>query len=215
MPADGDLDDTVRRADPVRWLASRFVGDRQARADMVAIYAFDHELDRAERATSNALVAEIRLTWWREVLDEIYAGGEVRRHPTARSLAEAARRRAHPRELLEAMIDARLAETDDAIAWADAVGGSATVLAALTLDPKVDRDAAGSCGRVWALVQRRRLGRPVADMGDHLARAARAARRIGVDAFPAVVCATLARSPRPGPLEIRARLCFAVVSGRL
>ena len=70
MPADGDLDDTVRRVDPERWLARRFIGDATARADVVVLYAYEHELDRAGRVTSNALLAEIRLTWWREVLDE-------------------------------------------------------------------------------------------------------------------------------------------------
>ena len=54
MPADGDLDDTVRRADPVRWLASRFVGDLQARADVVAIYAFDHAVARVATAAKAA-----------------------------------------------------------------------------------------------------------------------------------------------------------------
>ena len=40
---------------------------------VVAIYAFDHELARAPKVASNALLGEIRLTWWREVLDEASA----------------------------------------------------------------------------------------------------------------------------------------------
>jgi phytoene synthase len=216
LPAGGDLDDTVRRADPIRWLASRFVGDLQARADMVAIYAFDHELDRARRVTSNALLAEIRLTWWREVLDEIYSDCIVRGQPTALALAEAVRRRGHPRERLEAMIDARIDPVEGPLAWADAVGGSATILAALTLDPEVDTEAAGLAGRVWGLIQSSRSGgRASPDLADQLASAAHAARRVSVAAFPAVACATLARSRDPSPLEIRARLLFAILRGRL
>jgi len=215
LPADGALDDTVRRADPGRWLASRFVADLRARADVVAIYAYDHELDRAGRVTSNALLAEIRLTWWREVLDEIYSGRAVRRHPAALSLAEAVRRRGHPRGLLEAMIDARIDSPDDPIAWADAVGGSATVLAARTLDPDVDVQAAALAGRVWGLIQLRRSGGPSRNLAGHLALAARAAPRVSVAAFPAVACVTLARSRDPSPLEIRVRLLLAILRGRL
>ncbi len=215
MPADGEIDQTVRRADPIRWLGSRFVAEPDARADLVAIYAFDHELDRAGRVTSTPLLAEIRLTWWREALDEIYAGLDVRRHPVAQSLAQSVRRRDHARERLEAMIDARIDPLDDPVAWADAVGGSATVLAARTLDPEVDTEAAALAGRVWGLMRLRRAGVPVPSLGAHLALAARAVRRISVAAFPAVACATLARAPHSSQLEIRARLLVAILRGRL
>ena len=77
-PAD-DLDALIRRVDPDRWLSSRFIGDREKRADVIALYAFDYELRRAAEATTSPLMAEIRLTWWSEALDEIYAGGPVRR----------------------------------------------------------------------------------------------------------------------------------------
>jgi phytoene synthase len=215
LPADGDLDETVRRADPSRWLASRFIGDLEARTDVVAIYAFDHELDRAGRVTSNALLAEIRLTWWREVLDEIYSGGVVRRHPTAQSLDEAVGRRGHPRQLLEAMIDARIDPPENSVAWADAVGGSATILAARTLDPGVDTEAAALAGRVWGLIQLRRAVGPCLDLAEHLAAAVRAAPRVSIAAFPAVACSTLARSLAPSPFEVRARLLLAILRGRL
>jgi phytoene synthase len=43
---DNDLDALVRRMDPDRWLASRFIADRQARADVVALYAFNYQLAR-------------------------------------------------------------------------------------------------------------------------------------------------------------------------
>ena len=77
------LDELIGRVDPDRWLASRFIADREARADVVALYAYDYELGRAAAVASNALIAEIRLTWWRETLEQIFAGGPVRRHPTA------------------------------------------------------------------------------------------------------------------------------------
>ena len=84
-----DLDDLLKRVDPDRWLSSRFIGDAQARADVVAVYAFDHELGRAPKVASNPLMGEIRLAWWREVLDEVYEARPVRQHPTAQALAAA------------------------------------------------------------------------------------------------------------------------------
>ncbi|MFN9711725.1 MAG: hypothetical protein ACK547_01920 [Alphaproteobacteria bacterium] len=58
-----DLDDLIRRVDPERWLSSRFIADEAARADVIALYAYDHELARAPRVASNPLLGEIRLTW--------------------------------------------------------------------------------------------------------------------------------------------------------
>jgi len=131
---DEDLDALVRRVDGDRWLASRFVADPQARADLIALYAFDHELARAGRVTSTPLLAEIRLTWWREMLDEAYAGGPVRRHPTAQALALAIGRRNLPRAPLEALIDGRIAELDGG-AVAGAAESRLVHAAALLLDP--------------------------------------------------------------------------------
>ena len=68
-PPPEDLDALVARVDPDRWLSSRLIADPEARADAIAIYAYDHELARAPRVASNPLLGEIRLTWWREVLD--------------------------------------------------------------------------------------------------------------------------------------------------
>ena len=95
--ADDDLDSLIRRVDPDRWLTSRFIADPAARADVVALYAFDHELARARRVASMPLMGEIRLTWWREALDEVFEGRAVRRHPTAQALAAAVTRRRLPR----------------------------------------------------------------------------------------------------------------------
>ena len=50
---------------------------------------------------------EIRLTWWREALDEIFAGQPVRSHPVVEALAQTIRRRDLPAAPFEAMIEAR------------------------------------------------------------------------------------------------------------
>ena len=204
--ADGDdLDAFVRRVDPDRWLSSRFIADTEKRADVIALYAFDHELARASKVASNPLIAEIRLTWWREALDDIYGGKVVRAHPAARALGVAVRRRALERALLEDMIDARIEALDpDQTTEARRRAGGATAVAAATIlgDPK-RAEAARLAGEVWAGER-------------NLIAAAAEARRLEPAAFPAVAHVTLARSRRTvSKLGARLRLLWAVLTGRI
>lgn len=226
-----DLDGLIRRVDPDRWLASRFITDPAARADVIALYAYDHELTRALKAASNSLLAEIRLTWWREALDEIFAQGPVRRHPAAQALGEAVRRHALPRAPLEAMIDGRIAvldlallDADEAVRWADATQGSAARLAAAILDPAAPAEATAPAGRAWGLTLLRRGGRVAAadvdaPLRQALAEARAGARRLGVAAFPAVLATRLARydlaGRTPGPLRRQLSLVVASATGRI
>jgi phytoene synthase len=231
LPEGVDLDAEVRRVDPDRWLSSRFIADEGARADVIALYAFDHELARASVVTSSDIAAEIRLTWWRETLEEIYSSASVRRHPVAEGLAAVARARVLPRAPFEAMIDARVGmlgrsrlETDDALVWAAGAEGSAARLAAQILDPAGDDGLAAPAGIVWGLALLRRAGKAGGPKFDHrlrqaLGEARRAARRLSSLALPAALVATLARadlrSPSPSELEKRARLAWSALSGRL
>ena len=213
-----DLDGEVRRVDPDRWLASRFIVDRAARADVVALYAFDHELARAGAVTSNPLTAEIRLVWWREALDEIFAGRPVRPHPTAEALAVAVRAHGLPPEPLEAMIEARLAVLEapsasaaDALAWAGATQGSLARLAAEILGAGGRARLAEPAGVVWGL---RLLGRNEL-LSETLVAARTSARSLPPAAFPAALPATLARAPKASDLKKRARLTWAALTGRI
>jgi phytoene synthase len=203
-----DLDGLVRRVDPDRWLSSRFIADPAARADVIALYAFDHELARAPRVASNPLLGEIRLTWWREVLDEAFEGRRVRRHPAAEALAVAIRRRDLPRAPLESMIDARYRELDatpmtgeEARDYALDTAGAVATLAVRILDPAADPEAARPIAAAWAL---RRRGEVPGDPDR---------QALSVAAFPAVAHAAL---PAGGSeLSRRARLLWAVIRGRI
>jgi 15-cis-phytoene synthase len=227
-PAESDLDQLIRRVDPDRWLTSRFIADPATRADVIALYAFDHELARAPRAASTTLLAEIRLTWWREVLDEIFAAGAPRRHPVAEALVVAVRRHGLSREPLEAMIDGQieaLSQSDldrsAALAWADSVQGSATSLAATILDPTSPPAPAAAAGRAWGLALLRRTGRagdevirPI--LRESLDEVRRLVKGISVAAMPAVLPARLARFDRePGPFVKQLSLILATATGRI
>ncbi len=229
---DGDLDDLdalVRRGDPDRWLASRLIADPQARADVVTLLAYDLELARAPRRASNALIGEIRLTWWREALDEIYGGGVVRRHPTALALAEVVARHGFERAPLEAMIDARYVELDkrpldpaELSAWTQHTAGAVARLSARVLDPHGPTDSAATAASAWALAQAVRLkltdeatGRAAlqACLRDH-----RRAPPLSAAAFPAgavgaLAASVLAKTP-PSELGKRARLLWSALRGR-
>jgi len=218
-----DLDAQIRRIDPDRWLSSRFVADPRARADVIALYAFDNELARAPKVASNALLGEIRLTWWREVLDEVFEGRAVRQHPAARALAEVVRRHSLERTPLETLIDARYRELDpspmaegEALDWARDTGGLIAQLAAQVLDPKTDAKMALAGGAAWT------LGKRLADAPDlrpaflrviHAARSA--SRALSVAAFPAVAHAALAGRPASNDFARRLRLTIAVARGRI
>ncbi len=191
-----DFDDHVRRHDPDRWLASRFIGDAQARDDVITLYAFGHELSKAARV-SEPMLAEIRLTWWSEALDEIFEGRPVRRHPVALALADVIARRRLPREPLDAMIEPRYDNP------ASRQVGPVMRLAAYIL-----------CGE-WAIVACAAEGWVDHDP-EQLIEANQNLRDLPARGFPAVAFATLARArPDAGPFERRLRLMWAVMRGRL
>jgi phytoene synthase len=176
-------------------------------------------------------LAEIRLTWWREALDEIFAAGPPRRHPTAEALAAAVRRRNLPRVPLEAMIDGRIEALEaaaldaaGAVRWADAVQGSVARAAALILDPSAPSEAAAPAGRAWGLALLLRAGPAAPGLLDAPLRAAVdeariAARALSAAAFPAALPTRLARfdlaGRTPGPIGKQLSLVLAVATGRL
>jgi phytoene synthase len=235
MAEDHDLDAEIRRADPDRWLASRFVGEPGARAGLIALYAFNHELARAAEVASQPLIGEMRLAWWREAIEEIFEGRAVRSHPTALALKAAVHERHLPRAGLEALVDARLRDLDawplkpdEAVHYIDATSGALMALAARSLSPGVDAHDVRHAARAWGLSGLSRLGRLPPDwsaeevrarLDEAMAKARPEVKALPVRAFPAVAYATLARgyvAQKPmSELGKRLRLFSAVVRGRV
>lgn len=231
------LDDLVRRVDPDRWLASRFIGDMGARADVIALYGLNYELARVAGGVSNALMGEIRITWWREAMEEIAAGKPPRKHPNVEALAAS---KFDP-TVLAALADARFADLDEGplkdeaavLAYVDATAGALAVLAARRLDPSAVPHAVKGAARafgltgLWRLKQAGRSRLPedwtqadVAARVEVQLKAARGeVRGLPVAAFPAIAPAALVRpymkGREMGDLEKKARLTFAVATGKL
>jgi len=76
----------VEKADPLRFRAT-MAAPVAARHVLFPLYAFNVEVARAPWVTGEPMIAEMRLQWWRDALDEIAAGGTVRRHEVVTPLA--------------------------------------------------------------------------------------------------------------------------------
>lgn len=77
----------VARADPDRFLATMAAPPR-ARAVLFALYAMNVEVSRAPWVTQEAMIAEMRLQWWRDAIAEIAGAGPVRRHEVVDAMAD-------------------------------------------------------------------------------------------------------------------------------
>ena len=76
----------VRNGDPDRFLAA-MAAPPAARAVLFPVFALNVEAARAPWVTAEPMIAEIRLQWWRDALDEIAEGKPPRRHEVVGPLA--------------------------------------------------------------------------------------------------------------------------------
>lgn len=77
----------VERGDPDRFAATMATPVAMRRV-LFPLYAFNLEIARAPWMSAEPLIAEMRLQWWHDALDEIAAGGPVRRHEVATPLSQ-------------------------------------------------------------------------------------------------------------------------------
>jgi phytoene/squalene synthetase len=76
----------VERADPDRFLAA-LAAPPEARPVLLPLYAFNVEVSRAPWVTQEPMIAEMRLQWWRDALEEIGQGRAPRAHEVVTELA--------------------------------------------------------------------------------------------------------------------------------
>lgn len=144
----------VERGDPDRF-RSVLAAPAGARPDLMTLYAFNVEVTRAPWVTQEPVIAEMRIQWWIDTLDEIAAGQTPRAHEVAAPLAGTIRAHGLDTALLAAIAEARRADIDgtppeDAAAlsaYIDATGGNlmwaaAQVLGADAMAEPVVRDFA-------------------------------------------------------------------------
>jgi 15-cis-phytoene synthase len=158
----------ARAADKDRYLASLFA-PAAARQHLHALYAFASEIGRVREAAREPLPGEIRLQWWRDVL-EGEGRGEVSANPVAAALLDTIARCTLPRARLMALIDAHgfdlydeaMPSLADLDAYAEDTSGTLFALAAQILggthgaDASVVAAAALPAGIAYGVGQRLR-----------------------------------------------------------
>ncbi|MFN3576528.1 MAG: phytoene/squalene synthase family protein [Tabrizicola sp.] len=95
----------VQRGDPDRFLAV-MAAPVAVRAQLLPLYAFNLEVARAPWVTQEPLIAEMRLQWWRDVVENA-ASGAARAHEVAGPLHALIRDFGLPVEVLDRLIAAR------------------------------------------------------------------------------------------------------------
>jgi phytoene synthase len=101
----------VREHDFERYAATLFVPPR-ARRSLLALAAFNVELRRIRDHVSQPLPGEIRLQWWRDLIDGD-ARGSVEANPVAAELMTAVSNHDLPRSELSRLVDARVFDLYD------------------------------------------------------------------------------------------------------
>ena len=101
----------VAEIDKERYWASLYApADR--RNALYALYAFDHEISRVATVVREPMAGEIRLQWWRDVL-EGKRDEEAVANPVAAALLDVVQRYDVPRQQLIDVIDAHAADLYD------------------------------------------------------------------------------------------------------
>lgn len=77
----------VEQGDPDRF-RTVMAAPVSARAVLFPLYALNVEVSRAPWVTQEAMIAEMRLQWWRDALEEIAEGRQVRKHEVTTPLAD-------------------------------------------------------------------------------------------------------------------------------
>src|SRR5262245_54981761 len=94
----------VRAGDKDRYLASLFAPD-DLRPGLLALYAFNIEVARIRETVSEVMLGEIRLKWWHDAIEGLYAGTRVG-HPVIEALAPLISEADLPKQALLNMIAA-------------------------------------------------------------------------------------------------------------
>ena len=201
----------VERGDPDRYRAT-LAAPAALRGDLFTLYAFNLEIARAPWLTKEAMIAEMRLQWWRDVV----SAPAPRAHEVAAPLHALIQRARLPLGVIDAMIvarhwDIRAEPFDDAAAFARYINdtaGNLMWLAALICGagPKAETPvraygyAAGLAAYLCAVRELEARGRrPLVDGRSDAVRAlaigglqalstARAARRDVGAGRPALLC---------------------------
>ncbi len=98
--------EAVRTGDPDRYVAS-LGAPVELRRRLFALYFFNIEVARAPWSSQDPGIAAIRIEWWREAIDRIFAGEPPPAHPAAAELARAIQGAGLPPASFQRIVTAR------------------------------------------------------------------------------------------------------------
>lgn len=107
--ADESIVDDLRNADPDRYLSVLYA-PQPVRDDLIALHAFNAEIASVRDRVSQPLPGEIRLQWWRDLIE---GAGEPDGSPLAEALLAAMETHGLPRDALANMLEARIFDLYD------------------------------------------------------------------------------------------------------
>jgi phytoene synthase len=154
--------DTARADDRDRYLAA-LLAPRSARADLITLTAFLGEIARIPELVNEPMMGEIRLQWWRDILEsgrsEASSGS-----PVADALLDTIARQRLPLEWFHALLEARSRELtpnafspeeEDLDSYLDATDGTAFRLAARILagEGEAGSETLRAAGRAWGRIR--------------------------------------------------------------
>lgn len=147
----------VRTYDYHRYFAAT-LAPAEIRRGLFALYAFNLEIASVRERVSEALLGQMRLQWWRDTIEEIYAG-TTRNHAVVSEISWCIATFELPEGSLEKMIDGRMFDLEDeppedsgALAvYAGATSGQLAAIAA-TICEQADFSAeAHAFGTYWGM----------------------------------------------------------------
>lgn len=159
MDVEAHLADLVRQGDSERYISTLYAPEDR-RGALLALYAFALEVGSVRDRVREPLAGEIRLQWWRDVIE---AGGEAGQgSPVAEALMKTVAAHDLPRQPLLDLLEAKIFDLyDDAMpsrndleGYCGETASAIFQLAALILDPQAARgvaDLAGHAGCAYAI----------------------------------------------------------------
>ena len=198
----------VQSADPDRY-AVTLTAPEEAQKILWPLYAFNVEVTRAPWVTQETMIAEIRLQWWRDALEEIREGSPVRSHMVTTPLADVLD--AEGAMVLDKLVEARawdiysdrFPNRESFDAYIDATYGSLLWTAARLIAPEADETVMRKFGYGCGVAALLRATAELKSLGRHPLPqdSVDAFRKLGEEGRSALNEAIRARKSLPKSLE--------------
>lgn len=102
----------VKEHDPDRFMLTMLM-PTEFHEDLLALFAFYHEIAKTREVVTETMLGQIRLKWWQEAIKEYYDSGAVLEHEVLQALCKVIEKRGLTYEYFETLIYAREFDLED------------------------------------------------------------------------------------------------------